>query len=651
MREAQYSFRMQVRLCLLTVACAIWASPLGAATAPAVSNLDQPSEGTILVGNNNLDLQVAASFRTGPSPSELTSVTLRGFGFGGASSFRVALYSGISSAGPSGIVATLSGNSSPGALASYTYTAAAPIDLTANTTYWLVASAPGPVNPSGFSWSATSSAREDADPLPGWGIGDEYWTTSTGNNGNITWLSQSNRVPQFSAQVNTRPATAPVITIQPTPVTPFSGNNVTLTAAAVGSPTPSFQWRKDGVAIQGAISTSLTLVAGANNAGSYSVVVTNSAGTVTSQDFVVARPTFSAGPASQKVLPGATVNFTATPSSAFPMSYQWQKDGVPIPASSAATLTVPNVQVFSVGNYSVVATNIAGSTTSPVATLSLILSDAGRLTNLSIRSTAGVGGQPLIVGVVVGGAGTTGTRPLLLRGVGPSLAGFGVTGFLVDPVLSVFSGATVVASNDNWGGDAQVASVGSQLGAFPLVGSTSRDAAIYNPTLNPGNYTIQIAGVGGTSGIALAEIYDPVPANLFFPTTPRLINVSARSQVGTDGNILIAGFSISGGASQKLLIRAVGPTLTGFGVSGALADPKLDIYQGSTILQSNDNWGDLGGVTIISAAAASVGAFPLGVGSRDAALLVSLFPGSYTVQVSGVGNTSGMALIEIYEVP
>jgi len=116
--------------------------------------------------------------------------------------------------------------------------------------------------------------------------------------------------------------------------------------------------------------------------------------------------------------------------------------------------------------------------------------------------------------------------------------------------------------------------------------------------------------------------------------------------VGTGGDILIAGFNIGGIGPRKLLIRAIGPTLGVFGVAGTLGDPKLELYRGSTLLQANDNWDASTADTF-----GQVGAFSLVSGSKDAVLLVTLDPGAYTAQVSGVGNTTGVALVEVYEVP
>jgi hypothetical protein len=146
------------------------------------------------------------------------------------------------------------------------------------------------------------------------------------------------------------------------------------------------------------------------------------------------------------------------------------------------------------------------------------------------------------------------------------------------------------------------------------------------------------------SGIALAEIYDTAPS-----TGARLVNVSARAQVGTGNGILIAGFNVSGNVPRQILIRGVGPSLTAFGVGGVLTNPRLELYRAEGLVQGNDNWG---GSATLANAFARVGAFALGSSvSQDAAMLVTLPPGSYTAQVSGVGDTTGVALIEVYEVP
>ena len=121
-----------------------------------------------------------------------------------------------------------------------------------------------------------------------------------------------------------------------------------------------------------------------------------------------------------------------------------------------------------------------------------------------------------------------------------------------------------------------------------------------------------------------------------------------RSSAGTGDNILIAGFVVTGNSPKTLLIRAIGPTLTNYGVSGVLTDPKLELYAGNTKIGENDNWG---GATVLSNAFSATQAFPLPANSKDAALLVTLQPGVYSAQVSGVGGTTGVALVEVYEMP
>ncbi|MEO6244071.1 MAG: NHL repeat-containing protein [Opitutaceae bacterium] len=270
------------------------------------------------------------------------------------------------------------------------------------------------------------------------------------------------------------------------------------------------------------------------------------------------------------------------------------------------------------------------------------------ISNLAIRSRAGAADKTLIVGFQIGGLGSSGAKPILLRAVGPTLAQFGVTGTLADPSLQLYSGATKIDQNDNWDGNSQIAALSAQVGAFALAGNTSKDAALFRPNFSAGSSSVWVVGGVGDTGIALAEVYDATPDNAFMATTPRLTNVSARSEVGTGNDMLFAGFTIAGTGFKTVLIRAVGPSLDIFGVTGTLANPRLDLFSGATKIFDNDDWG---GDERMTSAFASVGAFALPAASRDAALLVTLAPGSYTVQVSGVGNTTGVALVEVYEVP
>jgi sugar lactone lactonase YvrE len=360
-------------------------------------------------------------------------------------------------------------------------------------------------------------------------------------------------------------------------------------------------------------------------------------------------PTIIAQPQSHQVFPGSSV-ILSVGASGGGLRYQWKYNDVAITDATGSSLTLTNVTAGNAGRYTVDVISSLGVVTSNPATLSLAdpTPNAGRIINLAIRSTAGTDARTLIVGVAIGGSGTSGPKPVLLRGVGPTLNQFGVPGLLLDPKLELFSDASKISENDDWGGTAQISDIATQVGAFPYNAISSKDAALYNPTFTPGSYSVWITGIAGATGVALAEIYDATPTTAVTTTTPRLTNVSARTQVGTDGEILIAGFVIGGQTSKNVLIRAVGPTLSGFGVTGVLANPKLELFTGTTKINENDDWA---GSAAVAAASASVGAFGLAASSQDAALLVTLAPGNYTAQVSGVGRTTGVGLVEIYEVP
>lgn len=276
------------------------------------------------------------------------------------------------------------------------------------------------------------------------------------------------------------------------------------------------------------------------------------------------------------------------------------------------------------------------------ATPPATVSEAGRIMNMSVRASAGVGEQTLIVGYVVSGGGS---KAVLLRGVGPALAGFGVAGFLADPAIALYAGANAEATNQDWANDTLLAETAVRVGAFALA-SQSKDAALL-ATSAPGAHTLHVAG--GTSGVALAEIYDA--AESFTATDARLVNVSARAQAGGGEQALIAGFVIGSGTGRPVLIRAVGPGLAERAVTGALADPQVILYAHGTKVAENNNWSDATNAAAIAQTSVVVGAFPLAAGSKDAAILTTLEPGVYTAHVTGVNGATGVALVEIYEVP
>ncbi len=362
-----------------------------------------------------------------------------------------------------------------------------------------------------------------------------------------------------------------------------------------------------------------------------------------------ATPVFTTQPISVSVTGGRVALDAAATGGA---SYQWMLNGAPVPGATDATLLIADAS-GAAGTYTCVATNSAGSATSIAATVAVApTSSPGRLTNLSARAEVGTGGNIIFGGFEIGPFGGAGQLPVLIRGSGPALIAYGVPGTLADPQLQLFSAAdAVLATNNGWAGSTQVSTTAAAVGAFPWDSPTSHDSALVE-TLATGTYTAQVAGQSGDTGDALVEIYDASPAGSFTAGATRLTNLSARVDVGTGANVLFAGFVIAGDSALTVLIRASGPALAAapFNVPGTLADPQLTLQDPTTqaVLAENTSWG---GDSEISDTAASVGAFSWSVPtSHDAALLITLPPGSYTAAAAGSGGDTGVALVEVYEV-
>ncbi len=297
---------------------------------------------------------------------------------------------------------------------------------------------------------------------------------------------------------------------------------------------------------------------------------------------------------------------------------------------------------------------VPGQPTSNFAGLVTTTTRTDRLINLSSRSQVTRGSNVLIAGFVIGGPAS---KTVLLRGVGPGLGSFGLSGVLAKPSLQLYdTTGKLLLTNTGWAGDATLAATFARVGAFALA-TTSADAAV-TTTLAPGAYTMVLSNAGSdTGGVALAEIYD-ASSN---PSADyqRLVNISTRGTVGP--GVLVGGFVVAGNSTKKLLIRGIGPGLGAFGVAGTLADPQLQVFDNkSAVLAQNDNWGTPqainGAQTPATAAdlitaANTTGAFALPAGSKDSALIVTLAPGQYTAQVSGPTGATGIALVEIYELP
>ena len=335
-------------------------------------------------------------------------------------------------------------------------------------------------------------------------------------------------------------------------------------------------------------------------------------------------------------------------------TYQWWWNGTTmITGATDPVLLIPDA-ASGTGSYTCVITNSAGfATSNPAVVNTTTTTDLGRLINLSCRAQVGTGTNIMTAGFVIGGTGVSGEQSVLVRGTGPTLSLFALTGVLPDPKLTLnnTSAGTVVDTNTGWGGNPAIASAAATLGAFSWGTTATADSALLE-SLPPDNYTAQIAGASGDTGLALVEVYDATPAGTYAPTTPRMVNLSALIQVGSGANVVFAGFVVGGSASKTMLVRATGPTLgTAFGFSGVLKDPQLTLTNTSVnpsqTITVNVGWG---GDAEINTVAGSVGAFQWGLGSADSAVLITLPPGNYTAGVAGASGDTGLALIELYEV-
>lgn len=369
--------------------------------------------------------------------------------------------------------------------------------------------------------------------------------------------------------------------------------------------------------------------------------------------------TITKHPESLTVAPRSGVLFSVEAMGAPPLAYQWLLNGAPIAGANEAILSLTNVDVTRVGAYTAVVTSSAGLSISDPATLTLSTAPT-RLANISTRGVTAAGANVLIGGFVVTGNTPTQTRQMLIRVVGPRLgaAPFNLPGFLPNPRLEVYRGTNPVPilTNDNWGtqtGGTQLNAIQqatTRAGAFALA-NNSADAVVL-ATLAPGPYTVLALapeGSANASGVVLIEVYDVTTGNA---VGPKAANVSTRGQVGTGNNVLIAGFVVNGTVSRRMLIRGAGPTLSRLGVPDVLADPQITLVAQSSglTLRTNNDWASGDDAAIIASAASTAGAFPFANGSRDSAMIIMLPPGAYTVQLSGVNNTTGVGIVEVYDV-
>jgi hypothetical protein len=487
------------------------------------------------------------------------------------------------------------------------------------------------------------------------------------------------------------PAQAPTITAQLSATTVIAGSAASFSVAASGTVPLTYHWRKDGVVINGATSSTYSIAsAAATDAGSYTVTVTNSAGSVTSNSApltvatAVTVPAIKSQPVGMTINQGQNATFTVGVDGGGSYTYQWKKDGSSLLGATNSILRLVNVTAAQAGGYSVVVTNASGSAISSSAALTVnvpltITSNPvpraaaegdGMASAFSITATASSGViltyQWRKDGVNIPGAtsATLGLASIKAADFGAySVTVSSSTGTITsssaalyrvsDPVaapvitrepkgITIKAGSSLILS---------VAATGSptptyqwQLNGNAVPGATAATLVLTDILVSQaGNYNVVVTNSAGTvtSKSATVVINDGFG---------RQLSLSTLGYVGAGGDILIPGFFVAGNGVKRLLIRAAGPALEQFGVSNVLADPQLVIFKGSLQWISNDNWSsDAANAASVVAAGKSVGAFTLTTGSKDAALVASLDPGAYSIQVSGVGGTTGKAIVEAYD--
>lgn len=255
--------------------------------------------------------------------------------------------------------------------------------------------------------------------------------------------------------------------------------------------------------------------------------------------------------------------------------------------------------------------------------------------NISTRARVETGDNVLIGGFIVTGSVA---KKVIVRAIGPSLAGFGLSGVLADPILELHEPGNVVVTNDNWQDDPSQASMISATGLAP---SNSAESAIV-ATLQPGAYTAIVSGKNGTSGVGLAEVYD-----LDTAASSQLGNISGRGFVQIGDNVMIGGFIVGNNiGAARVVLRALGPSLSGSGLSSVLPDPILELHDSNgALIGLNDNWQDDPNQ---AALITDSGLAP--TNNLESAILAGLAPGAYTAIVVGKNGGTGIGLVEVYKV-
>jgi hypothetical protein len=270
------------------------------------------------------------------------------------------------------------------------------------------------------------------------------------------------------------------------------------------------------------------------------------------------------------------------------------------------------------------------------------------LGNISTRAFVQTGDNVVIGGFIVEG---TGSKRVIIRAIGPELSQYGVPNVLANPTLELHDGTgALIASNNNWattiiGGIITANQVRDIQASGYAPGDPLESAIIAD--LPTGSYTAIVRGVNNMTGVALVEVYDLSPG-----ISSILGNISTRALVQTDDNVMIGGFIVQGTGPKKVIVRAIGPELSQYGVPNTLPDPTLELHDRTgALIASNDDWKHtiIGGIITRGQVLDIQNSGYAPSDSRESAIIADLPPGNYTAIVRGENIIIGIALVEVYD--
>lgn len=355
---------------------------------------------------------------------------------------------------------------------------------------------------------------------------------------------------------------------------------------------------------------------------------------------------------------GETITFTATVSSIGPSSItgtiQFKDNGANLGSSVALNATSSasySTSLLAIGTHTITAEysgDANGTSSTGTLTGGQVVYAASTLGNISTRVNVGVSENVLISGFIIEGAAP---KRVMIRAIGPSLTNFGVGNVLSNPQLDLHDTSATIALNDNWQ-TTQVGGVihGDQVQEIQNSGLAPSDGAesAIIATLNPGSYTAVVRGVGGSTGVGTAEVYDLSERG----SGARLGNISTRGFVQPNDQVMIGGIIVVR-QPTKVVVRALGPSLHRFGIANALSNPQIELHDANGTIARNDDWQttQIGGVITADQTSELLNSGLAPDDPAESAMIVTLQPGNYTAVLKGVNGTSGVALVEVYALP